>query len=62
MSAKKKQEPKNAPPAEDSLIMVEVINQPIYEAGVTREKGTCFETTAARADALRHFVKILPPC
>ena len=43
------------------MVMVEVINQPIYESGMTREKGSRFETTASRAEALRHFVKILLP-
>lgn len=48
-------DPKPEPP--HGTILVEVINQPIYEADAYREKGSRFELPAARAEALRNFVK-----
>lgn len=58
MSAKKKTTSKPAAASGD-LVTVEVINQPIYEEGAVREKGHIFQISARRADALRHFVKIV---
>jgi hypothetical protein len=60
MSAKKKkpiEEPGQDVPA--ATVTVEVINQPIYEADAYRPKGARFELPFERAEALRHFVKII---
>ena len=42
-----------------ATVTVEVINQPIYENDAHQAKGARFETTPARASALRHFVRII---
>lgn len=42
-----------------ALVTVEVINQPIFEDNARREKGDRFQVTARRADAIRHFVRVV---
>jgi len=54
MSAKKKTETKSG-----QTVTVEVINQPIHENDAHQAKGARFETTPERAEALRHFVRII---
>jgi hypothetical protein len=54
---KKKEEQGQVVPA--TTVTVEVINQPIYEADAYRAKGARFELPFERAEALRHFVKIV---
>lgn len=57
MSAKKK--PTEEKKTASEIVTVEVINQPLHEAGDRREKGDRFQVTAERAESLRHFVRIV---
>jgi hypothetical protein len=63
MSAKKKEDSqrRSQTAATEETVTVEVINQPLYEEGARREKGDRFQLTAARAEGLRHFVRIITP-
>jgi hypothetical protein len=58
MSAKKKPDTQT-PAAAPSIVTVEVINQPLYEADARRSKGERFELPRERAEVLRAFVKII---
>lgn len=65
MSAKKKpaeeSQRRSRTDATSESVTVEVINQSIFEQGAVRHLGARFETTAERAECLRHFVKIVTP-